>query len=150
MEWVLNRLVASLYRCWQFRSSTTLCEDVRLRLCFVRRVLVLVGHRSVALEVPGPEQALPVMEDWHPALVIIDVLLPAMNGIDLAIRIKSQWPACHLSLLSGQAVTDELLDTALRNGHRFDVVAKPVHPSELLGMAGRVLHEEPGSISENN
>ena len=108
-----------------------------------------MGHRSVALEVPGPEQALPVMEDWHPALVIIDVLLP-MNGIDLAIRIKSQWPACHLSLLSGQAVTDELLDKAMRNGHRFDVVAKPVHPSELLGMAGRLLHEEPSSISENN
>lgn len=96
------------------------------------------------------EQALLVMEDWLPALIIIDVLLPAMNGIDLAIRIKSQWPECHLSLFSGQAATGDLLETAMRNGHRFDVAAKPVHPSELLGMAGRLLHQEPGSISANN
>jgi len=91
------------------------------------------------------EQALLAMDDWRPALVIIDVLLPAMNGIDLAIRIKSQWPECHLSLFSGQAATGDLLDTATRNGHSFDVVAKPVHPSELLGLTGRLLYEEPGS-----
>jgi CheY-like chemotaxis protein len=96
------------------------------------------------------EQALIAMEDWSPALVIIDVMLPAMNGIDLAIRIKSQLPECHLSLFSGQAATSDLLEMATRNGYRFDVVAKPVHPSELLGMAGRLLHEGPGSISENN
>jgi DNA-binding NtrC family response regulator len=96
------------------------------------------------------EQALLAMGDWLPALVIIDVLLPAMNGIDLAIRIKSQWPECHLFLFSGQAATGDLLDTATRNGHTFDVLAKPVHPSELLGMAGRLLHKEPGSISESN
>jgi hypothetical protein len=52
--------------------------------------------------------------------------------------------------LSAQAATGRLLVTATRNGHRFDVVAKPVRPSELLGMAGRLLHEEPASISENN
>jgi DNA-binding NtrC family response regulator len=96
------------------------------------------GYESKGVYSAG--QALLPMEDWRPALVIIDVLLPAMNGIDLAIRIKSQWPECHLSLFSGQAATEDLLDAAMRNGHRFDVLAKPVHPSELFGMAGRLLH----------
>jgi CheY-like chemotaxis protein len=82
------------------------------------------------------EQALVALEDWNPHLVIIDVLLPAMNGIDLAIRIKSQCPACHISLFSGQAATSDLLELAARNGHVFPVIAKPVHPSELLGIAG--------------
>ena len=48
------------------------------------------------------EQALLAMEDWHPALVIIDVLLPAMNGIDLAIRIKSQWPSATCASSQGR------------------------------------------------
>jgi DNA-binding NtrC family response regulator len=140
MEW----FVVELGKQWR----VLIVDDERLTTDTLVTIFSQGGYETKG--VYSAEQALSVMEDWYPTLVIIDVLLPAMNGIDLAIRIKSQWPACHLSLLSGQAVTDELLDKAMRNGHRFDVVAKPVHPSKLLGMAGRLLHEEPSSISENN
>ena len=85
------------------------------------------------------EQALAFLEDWHPDLAVINVLLPAMNGIDLAIRIRSQWPECHTSLFSGQAATADLLELATKSGHTFEVLAKPVHPSELLEMAGDYL-----------
>jgi DNA-binding NtrC family response regulator len=96
------------------------------------------------------EQALALMGGWRPGLVIIDVLLPAMNGIDLAIHIKSLWPECHISLFSGQAATSDLLDTAMKNGHTFDVLAKPVHPSELLNIAGRYLQGSSGAPSVEN
>ncbi len=96
------------------------------------------------------EQALSMMESWKPGLVIADVLLPAMNGIDLAIRIKSQWPECHISLFSGQAATSDLLDGAMRNGHFFNVHAKPIHPSELLGVAARVLQGPTHVVSTEN
>ena len=94
------------------------------------------------------EQALALLEDWHPELVVIDVLLPAMNGIDLAIRIKSEWPQCHISLFSGQAATADLLESATKSGHTFGVLAKPVHPSELLEIAGRLLGEQPISLQK--
>jgi CheY-like chemotaxis protein len=93
------------------------------------------------------EQALAFLEDWHPDFVVIDVLLPAMNGIDLAIRIRSQWPECHTSLFSGQAATADLLELATKSGHTFDVLAKPVHPSELLEMARQLLGEPRTSIA---
>ncbi len=93
------------------------------------------------------EQALDSLEDWQTDLVVIDVMLPAMNGIDLAIRIKSQWPECHVCLFSGQAATADLLELAVKSGNIFDVLAKPMHPSELLEMAGRLLGEPPISIS---
>ena len=130
------------------QKRVLIVDDARLITDTLVTIFSQGGYESKG--VYSAEQALLVMEDWLPALVIIDVLLPAMNGIDLAVRIKSQWPECHLSLFSGQAATGDLLETAMRNGHRFDVVAKPVHPSELLGMAGRLLHEELGSISANN
>jgi DNA-binding NtrC family response regulator len=130
------------------QKRVLIVDDERLITDTLVTIFSQRGYESK--DVYSAEQALLVMEDWLPALVIIDVLLPAMNGIDLAIRIKSQWPECQLSLFSGQAATGDLLETAMRNGHRFDVVVKPVHPSELLGMAGRLLHEEPGFISANN
>jgi CheY-like chemotaxis protein len=78
------------------------------------------------------EQALALIEDWQPDLALLDVYLPGMNGIDLAIRLKALLPACRVTLFSGQACTTELLDRARRDGHDLSVVPKPVHPDELL------------------
>jgi DNA-binding NtrC family response regulator len=85
------------------------------------------------------EEALSLMSEWIPQLAIIDVRLPEMNGIDLAIFFKAEYPDCRLSLFSGQTSTGDLLDAALREGHSFSVLAKPVHPTELLGLASHLL-----------
>jgi CheY-like chemotaxis protein len=129
-------------------KASLIVDDERV----ITDTLVTIFSQS-GYEVKGAysaEQALASLEDWHPDLAIIDVLLPAMNGIDLAIRIKPEWPHCHIPLFSGQAATSDLLDLAQKNGHTFDVLAKPVHPSELLEMAGRLLGEPPISVSNEN
>jgi DNA-binding NtrC family response regulator len=74
-------------------------------------------------------------EDWTPALAIIDVLLPGMNGVNLAILLKAKDPDMRLSLFSGHSMTALLVEDARKMGHAFDVLPKPVHPSVLLQMA---------------
>ena len=54
------------------------------------------------------EQAVEIVAEWLPDLAIIDVVLPQTNGIDLAILLTAQCPACRVLLFSGEAVTDEL------------------------------------------
>jgi CheY-like chemotaxis protein len=68
----------------------------------------------------------------RPDLVISDVIMPDMNGIDAAIQIKAMLPACKILLFSGQAATADLLDKAKAKGHEFEVLSKPVHPQDLL------------------
>ena len=46
------------------------------------------------------EHATEITTAWIPNLILIDVVLPGMNGIDLAIRIRDQFPACHTLLFS--------------------------------------------------
>jgi DNA-binding response OmpR family regulator len=67
-----------------------------------------------------------------PELLIADVLLPGMSGIDLAIAVKRVFPDCGIILFSGQASTAGLLANANRSGHRFLLLNKPVHPKDLL------------------
>ena len=67
-----------------------------------------------------------------PELLITDVVLPGMNGIDLAIRMKRIFPDCKIILFSGQASTAETVDAAHREGHRFTLLSKPLHPADLL------------------
>ena len=68
----------------------------------------------------------------HPDLVISDVIMPDMNGIEAAIQIRGILPACKILLFSGQAATADLLERARSQGHEFEILAKPVHPQDLL------------------
>lgn len=67
-----------------------------------------------------------------PDLLISDVIMPDMNGIDAAIKIRGMLPKCKILLFSGQAATADLLESARKQGHEFQVLAKPVHPADLL------------------
>ena len=67
-----------------------------------------------------------------PDLVISDVIMPDMNGIDAAIQIRAFLPGCKILLFSGQAATADLLENARQHGHEFEILAKPVHPQDLL------------------
>ena len=68
----------------------------------------------------------------RPDLIISDVIMPDMNGIDAAIKIRSFLPGCKILLFSGQAATADLLEDARKRGHEFEILAKPVHPQDLL------------------
>ena len=68
----------------------------------------------------------------RPDLLISDVVMPQLSGIDLAIRVKEQCPACKVLLFSGQAQTADLLEVARIQGHDFELLAKPIHPADLL------------------
>jgi len=87
------------------------------------------------------EEALETALITPPELLITDVILPGMSGIDLAITIKRIFPDCKTLLCSGQAAAVDLLDTATSEGHRFTLLTKPVHPQEILKhVAERIGH----------
>ncbi len=70
--------------------------------------------------------------EMKPELVISDVIMQDMNGIEAAIKIRELLPACKILLFSGQAATADLLEKARAQGHEFEILAKPVHPQDLL------------------
>jgi CheY-like chemotaxis protein len=67
-----------------------------------------------------------------PDLLISDVEMPGLCGIDLAIQMKAQYPTCKILLFSGRPSTLDLLDDARAQGHNFDLLLKPVLPREFL------------------
>ncbi len=85
------------------------------------------------------EGAVELIAEWRPELAILDVILPEMNGIDLAIVIKSNHPKCHVILFSGHTNTAMLLEEAISKGHNFAVLAKPVMPDLILERASELL-----------
>jgi CheY-like chemotaxis protein len=77
-------------------------------------------------------QVLDSLETLQPDLLISDVVMPKMNGIELAAIVRSKLPTCRILLFSGQAVTFDLLEEAHLDHHEFEVLQKPIHPTDLL------------------
>lgn len=83
-----------------------------------------------------------------PDMLITDVVLPGMSGIDLAITVKRIFPDCKIILFSGQASTADLLAAAHRDGHQFVLLNKPVHPADLLArIAENLKHRKPQPVA---
>jgi DNA-binding response OmpR family regulator len=94
------------------------------------QILTLSGY--AAMPVYDGEEALETALLMPPELLITDVMLPGMSGIELAITMRRIFPDCRVLLFSGQAATSDLLTSAKRAGHDFTLLSKPVYPTDLL------------------
>lgn len=82
---------------------------------------------------------------WEPHLALVDVMLPGMNGIEFAVVLKDNHPNCQVLLFSGSEDATALLREQAAKGHRFDILAKPTHPVELLEAVNQLLAAVPGA-----
>jgi CheY-like chemotaxis protein len=105
-------------------------DDEQVIADTLARILDLNGFEASA--VYTGTAAVESARSIQPDLIISDVIMPDMNGIEAAIRIRGFLPDCKILLFSGQAATADLLETARAQGHEFEILAKPVHPSDLL------------------
>ena len=78
------------------------------------------------------EKAVEALDDFQPDMLITDVIMTGMTGIEAAIATQAKLPSCKILLFSGQAATADLLEKAREDGHEFEILAKPVHPTDLL------------------
>jgi CheY-like chemotaxis protein len=83
------------------------------------------------------EAAIEALDSFQPDMLITDVIMTGITGIEAAIAARARLPRCKVLLFSGQAATSGLLDQARLRGHEFEVLAKPVHPTDLLAKLRR-------------
>ncbi len=96
------------------------------------------------------EKAIEIIALWIPDLAIVDVVLPQMNGLELALVLKDNYPNCRLMLFSGEEATAELIAHEARNGNVFEVLAKPVHPAYILEAAANLLGFDSSGYAGNS
>lgn len=103
--------------------------------------LIFTRHRYEVRVAHSAEEAIEVIAAWEPDLAILDVNLPQMNGIELAIVLQANRPACRLVLFSGHPSTRELMEEAAKSGNAFEILSKPVHPLFMLDYVSSLLSE---------
>ena len=90
-----------------------------------------------------PREVLQAARFQHPDLLITDVVMPGLSGIELAVQVEVLCPQCKVLLFSGQASSADLLEAARADGHDFELLLKPVHPKDLLSKIQQLRGEVP-------
>jgi DNA-binding response OmpR family regulator len=85
------------------------------------------------------EDAVALAGEFCPDIVITDVLMPDIDGVETAIRIRGICPKARILLFSGQAATSDILKKAKVEGHEFQLLPKPLHPARLLDAVNKLM-----------
>jgi len=104
--------------------ASTLAERLRLRGVDVRTVF-------------RGEDALPAIRQERPDLVLLDVLMPGVGGMELLGRLRIECPSLPVILLTGQGISEEELRIGALHGAVF--LMKPLSIDELMKTIGGIL-----------
>jgi len=114
----------------QIRAKVLIVDDQRLIADTLAEILGNAGFDAVAAY--DGFDALDKASRFQPRWVVTDVLMPRMNGVELAIALQKNFPKSSILLFSGQAGISEILLEGHRQGYQFELLAKPIHPLKLI------------------
>ena len=109
---------------------------IRRALC---QVLTAEADFDVCGEAENGEQAIEKAQELHPDLIVMDLSMPVMNGIDAARALKSLLPAVPLIIFS--EYSNVFSENEARSAGVSALVSKSEHVSVLLGTMRRLCGE---------
>ena len=105
-------------------------DDEPAILMTASAILDMQGYRTA--KASDGRMALDAALELKPDLVLSDVVMPRMDGVQLAIALKERLPSTKVLLFSGNVASADILEVARGQGHEFKILAKPVPMDELL------------------
>lgn len=112
------------------KPKVLIADDERIIADTLALILNKDGFEARAVYTSG--NALELASNFHPDVLISDVLMTDINGVDAAVQMRTLLPDIRVFLLSGQTETAEILARSQARDLGFEVLVKPVHPRELL------------------
>ncbi|HLW80502.1 MAG TPA: sigma-54 dependent transcriptional regulator [Candidatus Acidoferrales bacterium] len=129
-------------------------NDLRIRFLVVddeasiRKLCVTIGEKLgfVVSEAENAEAALASLAAHSPEIVIADLKLPQMNGVELLRRIKETLPAAEIAIMTGHGTIESAVD-AMKLG-AYDYIEKPFRVEKLRSLLQR-MSEKVKLVAEN-
>jgi CheY-like chemotaxis protein len=119
----------------------------RPRILVVDDKQIIALTLSAILEIAGYEvetafnakEAVDKAAIFHPNLLLSDITLGAMNGIDAAVQITATLPECKVLFLTGHASMSDILKSPPPEHLVYSLMSKPAHVPDLLNAIAYML-----------
>lgn len=110
--------------------SVLVVDDERSIADTLAQILTLSGFQTVACY--SGFDAIERAKNQVFDVLLTDVVMPGMNGIETSREVSKILPHCTVILTSGNQATAQLLEGAKAFGEKFEIFAKPVHPLVII------------------
>jgi DNA-binding NtrC family response regulator len=110
------------------RRTVLVIDDDRVLADTLAQILRLNGFRPVALY--SGEEAVELVERLQPDVVLSDIRMSRVNGIEAAKRIRELHPECRVILFTAHPVSQEM--RRMIEGLDFELLQRPLHPEDVL------------------
>jgi two-component system response regulator AtoC len=130
-------------------------EDLRVRLLIVddeqsiRKLCITVGEALgfICLEADSGESALALLEEQPVHVVLSDMVMPHMSGLEFLEKVKKLLPRTEVALMTGHGSIETAVQ-AMKLG-AYDYITKPFSPLEELRLFLRRMAEKVRLVEEN-
>jgi len=123
-------------------------RDIRILLVddqplFRRALATLIGEQprlTIVGEADNGLQALEMARSLNPDMVLMDVEMPVMNGVEATHRIREELPAIKVVILTVSEADDHLFDAIRFGAHGY--LLKDLRPEQLYDLIRAVMRDE--------
>jgi two-component system, NtrC family, response regulator AtoC len=136
-------------------SQNVMTHDFRIRLLIVddeqtiRRLCMTVGESLgfICLEAESGDAALAVLEEQPVHMVLTDMVMPQMSGIEFLEQVKRDFPGIEVAVMTGHGSVETAVQ-AMKLG-AYDYIAKPFAPLDDLRLFLRRMADKVRLVEEN-
>ena len=132
----LERLVARPIRS---RQQILVADDEADLREFLKRALSKHGYE--VLTASGGKEAMAIIREERPALVVLDILMPGMDGVDICKTMRADVELAQIPVIFASALDAALLHGIADESGATDFVPKPMTLGDLLNVVGRYLKQ---------
>jgi CheY-like chemotaxis protein len=105
-------------------------DDEHIVADTLAQILTMYGYEARAHY--SGEAALANSKEFRPHVVLSDVRMQGMDGIETAVQIRDFLPDCRMILFTASPVRTEIQERILQLG--FEFLQRPLHPQEVLAL----------------
>lgn len=104
-------------------------DDTNYVRRYLREMIEELGHKVIG-EAKNGKEAVKMVEELSPDIVIMDIVMPGKNGIDAMKEMKEKKPSLHIILMSAMG-QEKLIMDAINAGAKTFII-KPFRKENIL------------------
>lgn len=125
---------------WPGKPSVLIADDEPAILDFLNRVLSRYGYE--VHKAKSGDQALSMVRELKPKLVVLDILMPGLDGVDVCKTMRSDVELADIPVVFVSSLALERLHEVANEAGATDYLPKPVALNELLNVVGEYLQQQ--------